>query len=61
MLIDEDVPDEVAAMFGCAVLTGMGAVINTARLEAGQSVAVFGLGAVGRRRSWLPVLRERRT
>lgn len=45
--IDDDVPDTVAAMFGCAVLTGMGAVLNTAAVTAGQSVAVFGLGAVG--------------
>ena len=45
--IDEDVPDEVAAMFGCAVLTGIGAIRHTARLGAGQSVIVHGLGAVG--------------
>lgn len=45
--IDEDVPDEVAAMFGCAVLTGNGAIRHTARLGAGQSVIVHGLGAVG--------------
>lgn len=42
-----DVPAEVAALFGCAALTGMGAVFNTGALEAGQSVLVFGLGAVG--------------
>jgi Zn-dependent alcohol dehydrogenase len=47
VVIDDDVPDTVAAMFGCAVLTGMGAVLNTAAVQAGQSVAVFGLGAVG--------------
>jgi Zn-dependent alcohol dehydrogenase len=45
--VDEDVPDEVAAMFGCAVLTGIGAIRHTARLEKGQSVIVYGLGAVG--------------
>ncbi|MFL4475863.1 zinc-binding dehydrogenase [Paeniglutamicibacter sp. MACA_103] len=45
--VDEDVPDEVAAMFGCAVLTGIGAVRHTARMEKGQSVIVYGLGAVG--------------
>ncbi|QXQ11817.1 alcohol dehydrogenase catalytic domain-containing protein [Paeniglutamicibacter sp. Y32M11] len=45
--IDEDVPDEVAAMFGCAVLTGIGAIRHTAGLAAGQSVIVYGLGAVG--------------
>ncbi|WP_285248183.1 zinc-dependent alcohol dehydrogenase family protein [Pseudarthrobacter sp. efr-133-R2A-89] len=47
VVIDDDVPDTVAAMFGCAVLTGMGAVLNTASVRPGQSVAVFGLGAVG--------------
>lgn len=36
-----------AALFGCAVLTGAGAVINTARVRAGTSVAVLGLGGVG--------------
>ncbi|GAA3732448.1 alcohol dehydrogenase catalytic domain-containing protein [Leifsonia bigeumensis] len=45
--ISSDIPDEVAAMFGCAVLTGVGAITNTAQVTAGQSVAVFGLGAVG--------------
>ena len=34
-------------MFGCAVLTGVGAVVNTARVAAGESVAIFGLGGVG--------------
>ena len=47
VVIGDDVPDTVAAMFGCAVLTGMGAVLNTAAVTTGQSVAVFGLGAVG--------------
>jgi alcohol dehydrogenase len=45
--IDPDVPLEIAALFGCAILTGVGAVINTARVEPGSSVAVFGLGGVG--------------
>ena len=36
-----------AALFGCAVMTGVGAVLNTARVQAGQSVAVVGLGGVG--------------
>ncbi|WP_394940245.1 alcohol dehydrogenase catalytic domain-containing protein [Psychromicrobium sp. YIM B11713] len=45
--VDDDVPAEIAALFGCAALTGMGAVFNTADLQAGQSVIVFGLGAVG--------------
>jgi alcohol dehydrogenase len=45
--IDPAVPFEIAALFGCAVLTGTGAVINSARVQPGQSVAVFGLGGVG--------------
>jgi Zn-dependent alcohol dehydrogenase len=36
-----------AALFGCAVLTGVGAVINTAHVQAGTTVAVLGLGGVG--------------
>jgi alcohol dehydrogenase len=36
-----------AALFGCAVLTGVGAVVNTARVQAGSRVAVLGLGGVG--------------
>ncbi|TFC13068.1 alcohol dehydrogenase [Cryobacterium algoritolerans] len=47
VVIDDDVPFDVAAMFGCAALTGIGAVLNTARLAPGQSIIVFGLGAVG--------------
>ncbi|TFB46580.1 alcohol dehydrogenase [Cryobacterium tagatosivorans] len=47
VVIDDDVPFDVAAMFGCAALTGIGAVLNTARLGEGESVIVFGLGAVG--------------
>lgn len=45
--IDAAVPIETAALFGCAVMTGVGAVVNTARVEAGASVVVFGLGGVG--------------
>ena len=45
--IDPSLPFEIAALFGCAVLTGVGAVINTAGLRAGASVAVIGLGGVG--------------
>ncbi len=45
------IPQEVdlrkAALFGCAVLTGVGAVVNTARVSPGSSVAVIGLGGVG--------------
>jgi alcohol dehydrogenase len=45
--IDGDIPIEVAALFGCAVLTGVGAVLNTARVRAGEAVAIVGLGGVG--------------
>jgi alcohol dehydrogenase len=45
--IDRVVPLEMAALFGCAILTGVGAVTNTAKVSPGQSVAVFGLGGVG--------------
>jgi len=45
--IDPTLPPEIAALFGCAVMTGVGAVLNTARVAAGASVAVFGLGGVG--------------
>ena len=45
--IDPDLPFEIAALFGCAVLTGVGAVVNTAGVKAGQSVVVVGLGGVG--------------
>ena len=45
--IDRDVPLEIAALFGCAVLTGVGAVVNTAGLRPGMTTAVVGLGGVG--------------
>lgn len=45
--IDPDLPAEIAALFGCAVMTGVGAVVNTAKVSAGESVAIFGLGGVG--------------
>jgi len=45
--IDPDIPMETAVLFGCAVMTGVGAVVNTAKVAAGTSVAVFGLGGVG--------------
>ena len=45
--IDADIPLDEAALFGCAVLTGVGAVVNTAQVRAGASVAVVGLGGVG--------------
>jgi alcohol dehydrogenase len=45
--IDKDLPFEEAALFGCAVVTGAGAVFNTAKLPTAASVAVVGLGGVG--------------
>lgn len=45
--IDSQLPLSTAALFGCAVMTGVGAVVNTAKVEPGSSVAVFGLGGVG--------------
>lgn len=45
--IDPTLPFEHAALFGCAVLTGVGAAVNTAGVRPGQSVAVVGLGGVG--------------
>ena len=45
--ITPEVSLETAALFGCAVLTGVGAVLNTAQVAAGTSVVVFGMGGVG--------------
>jgi len=45
--ITPDLPLDEAALFGCAVLTGVGAVVNTGQVRAGNSVAVVGLGGVG--------------
>lgn len=45
--VDPDLPPRIAALFGCAVMTGVGAVVNTAGVRPGESVAVFGLGGVG--------------
>ncbi|GJD62674.1 zinc-dependent alcohol dehydrogenase family protein [Methylobacterium frigidaeris] len=45
--IDPEVPLVEAALFGCAVMTGVGAVVNTCQVRMGQSVAVVGLGGVG--------------
>jgi S-(hydroxymethyl)glutathione dehydrogenase / alcohol dehydrogenase len=45
--IDADIPLEVAALVGCGVLTGVGAVTRTARVEPGSMVAVIGAGGVG--------------
>ncbi|MGW4499987.1 alcohol dehydrogenase catalytic domain-containing protein [Micromonospora sp. NPDC004336] len=45
--VPAELPFEAAALLGCAVLTGVGAVRRTARVAAGESVAVIGLGGVG--------------
>ena len=45
--VDKDLPLDIAALFGCAVLTGVGAVVNTAKVQPGQSVVIIGLGGVG--------------
>jgi alcohol dehydrogenase len=47
VVVPGDVPLPTAALFGCAVLTGAGAVLNTAGVRPGQSVAIYGLGGVG--------------
>lgn len=43
----QDVPTDVTAIIGCAVMTGAGAIINTLQVRPGQSVAVFGAGGIG--------------
>ncbi len=45
--IEKDVPLDKAALFGCAVLTGVGAIMNTAKVSPGEAVVIFGLGGVG--------------
>src|SRR5208282_2282731 len=45
--VDKELPLDEAALFGCAVLTGVGAVVNTARVSPGDTVAIVGLGGVG--------------
>ena len=45
--VRDDVPLDKAALVGCAVMTGVGAVVNRAKVEAGATVAVWGCGGVG--------------
>ena len=45
--VPDDVPLDVAALLGCAVLTGIGAAVNTATIRPGDTVAVVGCGGVG--------------
>lgn len=45
--IEKDMPLDLAALIGCGVITGYGAVTRTAAIEAGSTVAVFGAGGIG--------------
>ena len=45
--VDRGIPAHIAALFGCAVLTGAGAVVNSAALRPGETVLIYGLGGVG--------------
>jgi Zn-dependent alcohol dehydrogenase len=45
--VDPNIRTDVTSIIGCAVMTGAGAVINTAKVQPGQSVAIFGVGGVG--------------
>ena len=47
VVIDNDIPLNAACLIGCAVLTGVGAVLNRAKVRAGDTAAVFGIGGVG--------------
>lgn len=47
LVCGNDIPAERAALVGCAVITGFGAVMNTARIELGSDVAVIGCGGIG--------------
>jgi len=47
VLVPDGVPMEVAALVGCSVMTGVGAVTNTVKLQVGETVAVVGCGGVG--------------
>ena len=45
--VREDMPLDLAALIGCGVVTGYGAVVHTAKVEPGSTVAVFGAGGIG--------------
>ncbi|WP_341502545.1 S-(hydroxymethyl)glutathione dehydrogenase/class III alcohol dehydrogenase [Gallaecimonas sp. GXIMD4217] len=45
--VNKDAPLEEICLLGCGVTTGMGAVMNTAKVEEGATVAIFGLGGIG--------------
>ncbi len=45
--LDSNVPTDVASIIGCAVPTGVGAIVNSLQVRAGESIAVFGAGGIG--------------
>ncbi|MAG33537.1 MAG: alcohol dehydrogenase [Deltaproteobacteria bacterium] len=45
--VDDDTPLDIACLIGCAIQTGVGAVLNTAKVEEGATVLVMGLGGIG--------------
>ncbi|NAW01264.1 S-(hydroxymethyl)glutathione dehydrogenase, partial [Salmonella sp. hn-h4] len=45
--INKEAPLEEVCLLGCGVTTGMGAVMNTAKVQKGDTVAIFGLGGIG--------------
>ncbi len=45
--VREDMPLDLASLIGCSVITGYGAVVHTAKIEPGSTVAVFGAGGIG--------------
>ena len=45
--VRDDMPLDLACLIGCSVITGYGAVVHTARMEPGSSVAIFGAGGIG--------------
>src|SRR6202789_2056033 len=45
--VDDDLPLDKAALVGCGVPTGWGSAVNTANVQAGDTVAIFGIGGIG--------------
>jgi S-(hydroxymethyl)glutathione dehydrogenase/alcohol dehydrogenase len=45
--VREDMPMDLAALIGCAVITGYGAIVHTAKVEPGSTVVIFGAGGIG--------------
>lgn len=45
--VNTEAPFEILALFGCSVVTGIGAVVNSAKLQLGQTIVILGLGGVG--------------